>query len=100
MTGGGDLSRPWFALMQGWHTKARLYFPLRGPERPEYVQAVAPHPPTPSIRRNHAQVVQQRSGSRSLMADRKELALPVVLRFCSYGLYIGSTGPDEASQYR
>jgi hypothetical protein len=44
MTGGGDLSRPWFALMQGWHTKACLYFPLRGPERPEYVQAVAPHP--------------------------------------------------------
>ena len=86
--------------MQRRHTKARLYFPLRGPERPEYNSGGRSHPTTLGNRRNHAQVVQQRSGSRSPMADRKELTIPVTVRFCPYRKYFGSTGPDEASQYR
>jgi hypothetical protein len=36
-------------------------------------------PMTLGNRRNQAQVVQRRSGSRSLMADRKELAVPVMV---------------------
>jgi len=33
---GGDLPRAWWPLAQHGHAKARLYFPLRDLERPEY----------------------------------------------------------------
>ncbi len=100
MAGGGDLSRARWPLMQRRHAKARFYFPLRDPGRPEYNSGGRSHPTTLSNGRNHAQVEQQRSGSRSPMADRKELTVPVMVRRCLYEQYFGSTGPDEASQYR